>query len=57
VDSLEYLIDIGNSAIFNTPIKFTSRYIGLEHYQKVLDDQHRLMILMGKMIRMEAEEQ
>lgn len=48
--SLDYYIDIGNSAIFHTPVSFTHKYPQVEHYQQIIDDQHRIVQLMYKMI-------
>ncbi len=40
IHSVDYYIDIGNSAIYNTPVHFTKKYPNLEHYQKIIDDQN-----------------
>ena len=40
IHSADYYIDIGNSTIYNTPVAFSSKYLQLEHYQKIIDDQH-----------------
>jgi hypothetical protein len=53
LDSVEYFIDVGNSAVFGTPVSFTRKYQGLEHYQKVIDDQRGFTVLMGRMVGME----
>ena len=37
--SLQYFMDIGNATVYNTPISFSQKYEGLEHYQQILDDQ------------------
>lgn len=39
---LQYFIDIGNSTVFGTPIKFTEKYSGVDHYQNILDDQEKI---------------
>jgi hypothetical protein len=55
--SLSYLLDIGNSTIFNSPVRFTEKYHSIEHYQRVLDDRLRFEQLLCKMIAQENSEE